>query len=179
MKYIIILLHLIISCNLYSREKVCFKKSFLKQTKLKIIRDKFRNNTYALKSKNNYVLVKELEFKTDSLSFEYIYNKFILIKNLYQIQYSPYPGKISYKIGCPDEYQPISNIIKSDSIYINSLTLNANKALQFGGCISEFKYYKLYYIYYISLINKHFYEIKFYTRSEKNITLNILINNIN
>jgi hypothetical protein len=77
------------------------------------------------------------------------------ILGLFDTAKSPYPGAVSDKVVCPEEFKPIQSIIKSkDGTEIEVLQSYLNNRMQYGSCS-------------ISQISYHVYSGIFYCANEK------------
>lgn len=130
--------------------------------------EKIKTDTqYIFISKKDYVTLSKFKEMNDSVSKEYIENKFFLIESLYREQYSPYPGKLSYKIGCPNEFFPVKTSLLSGDDSVYTMKLKATKRYTYGGCTDESNYYYSYLIYFLCKKNNLLIELNYFTPIKK------------
>jgi hypothetical protein len=90
------------------------------------------------KDANTYIKIKQL----NRISFEhansYFSDEVFSITSLYRDAHSPYPGALSNRINCPDEFKPQE--IKRASL--NYYMLYANQRFNYGVCLWDLIEYK-------------------------------------
>ncbi len=120
----------------------------------------------------------EVRKSDDSAAKEFQQNKFFLIESLFKEQASPYPGKLSYKIGCPKEFFPekFEKAYKND--WIRAMKLKANTRYVYGGCTEESNYYYSYLLYYYCAQQQRLIELNYYTPiKQPSLDMDELLNN--
>jgi hypothetical protein len=99
-------------------------------------------------------------------SEQYISDKMFVINSLYREIHSPYPGELSNRIGCPEEYKPI----KKENQPFNYYIIYASERLSYGACSDDLIRYKaINYFLYCEKEN-NFYHIELFIPKEENVS---------
>jgi len=86
----------------------------------------------------------------------------VLVESIFKEQPSPYPGKFSNSIRCPEKYKPIEYKEEGDD-WKFSYHLYANKRFVYGGCTEISSYYESSYTFFYCSKSDQLFEIKYFT----------------
>jgi hypothetical protein len=111
----------------------------------------------------NVLSIQEYANTENSKAQKIVADKRFLLDNLFLEQPSPYPGKFSNTIGCPDELKPVFFEKKSEEGWRQAYTINANNRKVYGDCSESSIYYNSAYIFYYCEKEQALFEIKYFT----------------
>ncbi len=99
-------------------------------------------------------------------SEQYISDKMFVIESLYREIHSPYPGELSNRIRCPEEFKPLKKSNEPFDYYI----IYASKRLSYGACSDDLiEYVSINYFLYCEKQN-NFFHIELFIPKEENIS---------
>lgn len=86
------------------------------------------------------------------------------ILGLFDTAKSPYPGVISDKVVCADEFKPKTSSVKfADNYEVELISSNLNSRMQYGDCNSEQLNYKVYVLMFYCKNSKSWLQTEFFT----------------
>lgn len=102
-------------------------------------------------------MIKDVDYK--------IQEKMFFINTLYREIHSPYPGQISNKIGCSDEFTPI----KFNNTPYDYYQIYASDRLTYGVCSWDLVKYKSILYFYYCEDNKELFQLELFINTSKNL----------
>ena len=122
-----------------------------------------------LRQKDGAAYLRLREF--DGISLEhaksYFSDKIYSINSLYREAHSPYPGALSNKISCPDEFKPQ----RIQRALFDYYLMYANQRLNYGVCLWDLiEYRAIFYPLYCSR-NQRFFQIELFVAKDEDISI--------
>jgi len=96
-------------------------------------------------NRDNIIKIKKTHRYSESLAQQYIADKIFVINSQYREVHSPYPGRLSNRIGCEDEFKPI----KINNSPFDYYEIYSTDRFTYGACSWDLITYRsiLYFVY--------------------------------
>ena len=138
---------------------------FIEKFRLKGISETFDSTTFTGEYDNLFIKVNIFKNISQEKSNIYISDKIVLINSLFREINSPYPGQLSNRIECPEEFKPL----KISNYPFDYYVIYASSRYTYGVCSSELIEYRgiLYFLYCDK--PKNLYQIKLFIPIDQDI----------
>ncbi|MEK6916200.1 MAG: hypothetical protein AABW92_00495 [Nanoarchaeota archaeon] len=133
------------------------------------LQDMSRDNdifNFNIPNKEEYLKIKILRDITFNQSKNYVSDKLFFVRSLYREINSPYPGQLSNKIACAEEFHPI----EVEYSPFNYYTLYANNRFVYGVCTNDEIAYKSILYYHYCEEDKELYQLELFFGLDKNVS---------
>jgi len=126
------------------------------------------DSTIFMGNYDNMILkIKRMDDYTLEMSQQYILDKIFVINSLFREIHSPYPGELSNRIECPDEFKPE----KKSNMPFDYYIIYSTERLNYGACSYDLiKYKSINYFLYCNKQNE-FYHVELFIPFIQNISV--------
>ena len=124
--------------NHNNNDEIGLQGTLLNRFNIKITSENDEMITFSGKNNDEIIKINKISNMTETEQESYMQDTFLVIKSLYREINSPYPGKFSNKIKCPEEFIPI----EKKELNHTYLVLYANDRLNYGACSWDLIEYK-------------------------------------